>query len=285
MNQIERNEILKKVGDILKFCHEIVSRLSSPPCCDQNTSEYVSMTSMSDIMTKTIISDCDSQYELSARSSSESSMPLQKWPTYYNITEVVEDSWMTETTMMDDEVMLRPAKMDNMLMHSLIKFLDVATPDAIYKPNWREEHVKKWIVPELLSVWTNAEDIFTDVKAGDDVKYAPPVIQYPSIDLHNVNTRFIENIPKPTLFPVHGVSSDPDFYHKLAHGEGEYSHKIFYRFNRHSPFGSDYGYDTNIGVIPPPTDPIHGYIWSKGSWKLFAVKPGEGGSSCRRRRG
>ena len=52
---------------------------------------------------------------------------------------------------------------ENMLMKSTIQFLLVVTPD-----NWRKEIIKKWIGPELLPVWTNAEDIFDD-KLGDEM--------------------------------------------------------------------------------------------------------------------
>ena len=134
-----------------------------------------------------------------------------------------------------------------------------------------------WIGPELLPVWTNAEDIFDD-KPGDDddvdVRCAPPVIHYPTIELHNVNTRFIDNIPKPNLFPIHGVSSDPDFYHKWYDSNEPY--KKIQKFRQPYPFGAEYGYDTDVGVVLPSTEPVHGYIWVKGEgWKLYAVKPGE----------
>ena len=61
MNQVTKNEILAQVGKVLQFCQEIVSKLSSPTCCDHNTSEYVSMSNVSDILTNTFISNCDSE--------------------------------------------------------------------------------------------------------------------------------------------------------------------------------------------------------------------------------
>ena len=73
MKEDLKNELLKQVGTVLQFCQEIVSKLSSPQCCNHNTSEYESLVNLSDIMTKTFVSDCDSQYELSTRSSSKSS--------------------------------------------------------------------------------------------------------------------------------------------------------------------------------------------------------------------
>lgn len=73
---------------------------------------------------------------------------------------------------------------ENKLMQSVVKFLLASTPDSVYKPNLREEYVRKWIVPELFPVWTNAEEIFDDNKpVDDDIKYVPPVIEYPSFQL------------------------------------------------------------------------------------------------------
>ena len=73
---------------------------------------------------------------------------------------------------------------ENKLMQSVVQFLLASTPDSVYKPNLREEYVRKWIVPELFPVWTNAEEIFDDNKPVDDhIKYVPPVIEYPSFQL------------------------------------------------------------------------------------------------------
>ena len=73
---------------------------------------------------------------------------------------------------------------ENKLMQSVVQFLLASTPDSVYKPNLREEYVRKWIVPELFPVWTNAEEIFDDNKpVDDDIKYVPPVIEYPSFQL------------------------------------------------------------------------------------------------------
>ena len=76
---------------------------------------------------------------------------------------------------------------ENKLMQSVVQFLLASTPDSVYKPNLREEYVRKWIVPELFPVWTNAEEIFDDNKpVDDDMKYVPPVIEYPSFQLTSV---------------------------------------------------------------------------------------------------
>merc|ERR1711963_701945 len=105
---------------------------------------------------------------------------------------------------------------DDVLMHSVLMFLHDDIPDGIYDPNWREERRKKAIHPEFYLLWTNYDSIFTDEKDDPPIYHiAAPEDIYQTIDLHNVNARFIGNIPKPTYFPIHGVSEDPDFYHKL----------------------------------------------------------------------
>ena len=150
---------------------------------------------------------------------------------------------------------------EDMLMQSVVQLLHIATPNAIYKPTCRQIIIKEWIVPVLFPVWTNADEIFSDVKPrDDDIKYSPPVITYHTIDIFNVNKRFIENIPKPNRYPVLGVSPDPNFYHEWYQTGDPY--KRSQKFLDPFPFGSKYGYETNIGVVPPPSDPIHGYVWS-----------------------
>ena len=60
-------------------------------------------------------------------------------------------------------------------------------------------------------LWTSYQSIFT-VEKDDYVPQMPaPENIYHTIDLFNVNARFIGNIPKPDCYPVLGVSQDPDF--------------------------------------------------------------------------
>ena len=338
MNQISNDEILKQVGAVLQFCQEIVSQLSKPQCCcqdySQQRSESVIVNNLSNILTQTYTSDCDSQYEFSGRSSSESPklMPdydtiseadvydaiadesgkydapgptdtadrttpsrrrttsntlLKKWPTFYNITEVSEDPWMQEMTMSED-VMMQQSSMTgakDVLMKSVLEFLSFVTPSAIYDPNWREVQRRNAIHPGFYNLWTHYDSIFSDAKDDsvdvDNIKYPAPVNIYHTIDLSNVNARFIENIPKPNCFPVLGVSQNPDFYHKRY--DREDSTKSFLSS---FPHGGLYGYETNLGIVAPPTEPIHGYVWSerKRSFVLHAIIPEEEGSIPRKRR-
>ena len=302
------------------------------------------MSSMSDIMTKTPISDFDSEYNLSDHGSSESSMSLQKWPTYYNIMEVAEDTmpedvmqqstiaevsdvvnavhdgadcvmlsretakgdypvvcvktmakitqeaeaciWNERTfeAMTEDVMMQRSAVTENVLMNSVLQFLSDVTPNAIYNPKWREDLKRKAIHPEFYTMWTCSDSIFSDDKdeKNEDIPKMPkPDDIYHTIDIFNVNRRFIENIPKPNSFPVLGVSQDPDFYHK-RYDRGDSTKSFLSSF----PHGSLCGYETDIGIVAPPTEPIHGYIWSDHytSFVLHAVKPRDAPRTNPRRR-
>ena len=109
--------------------------------------------------------------------------------------------------------MQRPAMTTNVLMHSVLEFLSVVTPSAIYHPNWREEQRRSAIHPEFYNLWTDYDSIFSDAKEDsvdvDNIKYPAPVNIYHTIDIFNVNSRFIENVPKPNSYPVLGVSQDP----------------------------------------------------------------------------
>ena len=197
---------------------------------------------------------------------------------------MTEDGLML-SAMMEDvsmQVAMLEDKPDNVLMNSVLQFLHDEIPSAIYDPNWREERKKKAIHPEFYSLWKFSNSIFTDVK-DEEVIISPMAvdeIKYHTIDLHSVNARFIGNIPKPDYHPVHGVSQDPDFYHRWYPRDEPVK-----TFLKPFPFGGGYGYDTDVGIVPPPTDPIHGYVWRGGGWVLHAVKPGEGSSVPRRRRG
>ena len=191
----------------------------------------------------------------------------------------------TDEEMFDEAVpehaVLHSLRSEFVLMDSVLQFLGVAAPDAIYRPNWRQEEAKKLIHPLFYNLWNHCNSIFTEEKDDDTPKMAEPADIYHTIDLSCVNARFIQNIPKPNHYPVLGVSQDPDFYHKWYSKEDTTKH-----FLKSFPHGALYGYETNIGIVAPPTEPVHGYIWSEryGSFVLHAVQPGERArSSCRRR--
>ena len=191
--------------------------------------------------------------------------------------DVAEDVF--EKSAITEDVSMQPAMLEVMLMQSVLSFLSAEIPNAIYDPNWREERKKKAIHPEFYTLWNHYDSIFTDVKDDLIPEITEPENIYHTIDLFNVNARFINNIPKPDWYPVLGVSQDPDFYHKRYDRDDTTKH-----FLKSFPHGALHGYETDIGIVAPPTDPIHGYILRNGSWILKAVKPGDRSSRCSSRR-
>ena len=351
MNQIEKDEILKKVGSVLQFCHDIVSRLSSPCCSSSSTSASIELNNnikrsnhqqrsnrgdkkYSDV--EEDVEDLDNDFQEEELSQDEvgdkieddlwwdsNYPPLQFYTLVYDddlsslynyddtskeydsmpsdmsedmlIQSLTSEDMLIQSPTLEDEliqlpmledVSMQPPMSDNVLMDSVLKFLDAEIPDAIYDPNWREERKKKAVHPEFYTLWTNFYLIFTDEKDDDDIPEMPtPENIYHTIDLYNVNARFINNIPKPNRYPVLGVSNDPDFYHQWYQTGDPY--KRSQKFLEPAPFGSEYGYETNLGIVLPPKDPIHGYIWSEqygGTFVLHAVKPGDAQTPRSRRR-
>ena len=72
---------------------------------------------------------------------------------------------------------------------------------------------------------------------------------------------------------MHSCHQDPDFYHKPT----EYNNydRRCPKFQNLSPFGEKAAFETNLGLVAVPEDPIGGYIYKSGGgdstiWQLFA---------------
>ena len=171
-------------------------------------------------------------------------------------------------------------------------FIPVSSSDE--EENDVEEGVETIPPPED----TSAAKFVTEMSAkignlapGGSYKVVRP-LKY-KIDLTNVNERFLQNIPKPQLYPILGVSQDPKFYQKDGQNENfNYYNRHYYSesgYFRH-PHGQMFGYQTDIGIVPVPDDPIHGHVWKDGKWTLQAqvdngVPASRGSWSPPRRRG
>ena len=328
MNVLEKDEILHEVSSVLNICHQIVRRLSSLECHpdsvpaasvnlfpglnttqvpfddnDDDDYNYWWDTNYPPSQFYSLVYEDDdlSLFSFDQEMAEETYYDTVKvGETYYDTekaTETYHDKmtaeFINETEMMaaqfinESEMARESIEKPDEVRDDLLFVISVACPNAIYDPKWKEKALRTLIDPQLLSAWDNAFTIFDDEDQCDDgmVQYQPPVISYHTIDIYNVNQRFIENIPRPNRYPVLGVSNDPDFYHKLYETE---PYKTSLKFLKPHPFGSKYGYETNIGIVPPSTEPIHGYVWSEergGSFVLHAVKPGDApGTNSRRRR-
>ena len=128
--------------------------------------------------------------------------------------------------------------------------------------------MKRRIVPDLRSIWTNADTIFTSVQRSSST--SP---NYPTVDWSSVNKRFLSNLPTPTPQPIYSCSQDPKFYEqKVFHEAGGTTQTMAASFMTRNPFGSLPGFVTNQGVIAVPQDnSFHGYTWiEKEGWVLDA---------------
>ena len=89
------------------------------------------------------------------------------------------------------------------------------------------------------------------------------------VDFTKMNSHFIRNIPEPVFFPVLGCSQDPMFYCKEGmlstnNPERNYYNKSCENRNYRYPHGGIYGYETDVGIVPVPAEPIHGHVWKNG---------------------
>ena len=77
-------------------------------------------------------------------------------------------------------------------------------------------------------------------------------------------------MPKPQPFPIESCSMDPSFYHTITpttelfdgrqYGLGRsYITDSTPLFEKVNPFGMIHGFMTDVGVLPVPDDPVHGY--------------------------
>ena len=92
-------------------------------------------------------------------------------------------------------------------------------------------------------------------------------VEYPQVDFNHLNSHFIKNIPRPESYPIYGCSEDSEFYNKSNHGKRPTFFNSF-------PFGAKPGYDTNLGIVAVPDQPIFGYIWTEDhGFKIHAAPP------------
>ena len=139
---------------------------------------------------------------------------------------------------------------------------------------------------EFQSLWRHSivGDLFIQNPEANEnctTTTSAPEIRYKTVDFSRVNVRSIANVPKPTTFPIHGCSEDPKFYSEIVKLDSvDYYGRHYTRPCRHqtsTPFGSQFGYQTNDGIVPVPSSPVHGYVWSDElrDWILHAIHPDE----------
>ena len=119
-----------------------------------------------------------------------------------------------------------------------------------------------------------------------------PILPRIMVDFARVNPFALAKLPKPEPLPRQGCSQDADLYNKCTeHSNNKDCEKspqdcrtkfsrsgTLFGFKvesgRHKGewktctswcFGTRAGFVTDLGVIPPPSEPIHGYVYSGGT--------------------
>ena len=97
-----------------------------------------------------------------------------------------------------------------------------------------------------------------------------PVLPRICVNYAKVNPFALAKLPKPGAVVVHSCPEDPSFYTECT----AYNHSKDGQNCRQSPekcntrsygcFGVLPGFETNLGVIAPPTDTIFGYVYVSG---------------------
>ena len=80
------------------------------------------------------------------------------------------------------------------------------------------------------------------------------------VDLGKVNAFALAKLPRPSLLPVHACATEQE---SCVHNGTHYTTCV-HAWGCH---GMLPGFTTTLGIIAPPTDPIHGYVYLSGHGK------------------
>ncbi len=168
----------------------------------------------------------------------------------------------------------------------------IQSVDVIGEEVCEDKHAAAKVCKELIEKVVREEQlrfVKTMVGKADDLeaKYKArnqPVVEehgvtrspsFPSIRVNwgRVNPPALKKLPRPELLPVLGCSQNPAFYekcaaiHHTAHPPLCQNDPVGCRlaFARPACFGFKPGYVTNLGNVPPPTDPIYGFMYEGGA--------------------
>jgi len=148
------------------------------------------------------------------------------------------------------------------------------------------DHLPPAVPLEMYAIWLHSHDEDLTVEEAEQYdgylvrQTRPPPIYSPNLPKPYVNwMRFNpnmrRNLPIPMMCPKLGCSQDPNFYNLTV---PTYNYTPYTRhytdqpptpvFEKGEPFGSEYGFVTEMGVMPVPSYPIHGFVFHGGSWVI-----------------
>ena len=173
---------------------------------------------------------------------------------------------------------------DEILFESILKVIDIVAPNNVFNRGKSDRRMRKkvrkrlkaTVTPHMFSMWQNADHLVSprEIVTKPTVEVMSP---YPIIDMTKVNRTFLSNLPTPECFPVIGCSPDPKFYEPRYEAQNDGSRcQLISRYEKEKyPFGYDFGFMTNLGIIhwSSREGAVHDYIWTGYSWVLHAQRP------------
>ena len=110
-----------------------------------------------------------------------------------------------------------------------------------------------------------------------------PSFPKPKVQWSSLNSNYLKNMPKPQPFTIESCSMDPGFYSTIIPTTELFNGREFGLpnsyitdssplFEKVNPFGTLYGFMTDVGVLPVPDVPVHGYSCNAetGAWVIAA---------------
>ena len=265
----EKDFILSQVASVLSDLQSLVSKLNSIQCHDEEEESKSDVTNIS----------WDSSHDFPVYSTTPSA--------FYSL--VFPESSDEEIEMLPvNDCQEKPVHEDS-FVNKILNFISSNFPNNVYNEEKgakiRKVQLNAAVCEDFHCMWNNVGDLLKQKPDSDEncttLPPATPAIKYKSIDFAKVNVRNMANIPKPTSFPVYGCSPEPKFYTEVVKVDywDYYGNQRTFEssFIRKAPFGSLYGYETNVGIVPVPDTPAHGHVWSDQlhNWVLHAVFPEE----------
>ena len=252
--------------------------------------EYDFENDTSDYLTCDSLSICSSESEFEPCEDLNLSFPSN----YYHICDTAppHPEAITAIPIEEEEVCRRSPQEDdedkdekNVLIGNLLSTISKIAPKFVYnrrknsmkrkkKRQKRKRRFAESIDPELRSLWNNSVgDLFAH---NDATSVKPPPSSLPTISMSNINRTMLRRLPEVVDVPVLSCSENPEFYTKTVGNAVTRTTSIpFTKFDR--PGGNCFGKQpailTDLGPVPPPTDPQFGYVYVDGGWKVKAESP------------
>ena len=223
-----------------------------------------------DVTTSDYFSDDDEDY---SATTAPAMIDISFQSTIYTLSSISEDKEEDED---DNE--------KDVLIQKIISTITHVSPTSVYKRQRaamkrrrcrrKRKKIKAALIePELRLLWHNSVG---DLFAPSASEPSPP-LSLPKINLSTVNKSMLNRLPDVIKAPIHSCSEDEKFYTKVVcqfyatkyvqTPTPQTQHQV------PNPFGSLPGIETDLGIIPPPTEAIYGYVYSDGKWRVKAENP------------